>query len=132
MEIKVGQWYRTRGGAIQKVVADLREHGIASAYPYPLIEVNRDGEPSLLTTEGRFHAGDDGQNPSTKDIVEHLPDCDGFDWVPKPTTRTVTFRKWIVWDTPEKMFVTWKMEGLVPQWEHAHKTNDTETHEVPL
>ena len=130
MEIKVGQWYRTRGGAIQKVVADLREHSITCICP--LIAIHSDGDQTTLSCLGRVYAGDDGNDKSPYDLVEHLPDCDGFDWVPKPTTRTVTFRKWIVWDTPEKMFVTWKMEGLVPQWEHAHKTNDTETHEVPL
>ena len=130
MEIKVGQWYRTRGGAIQKIVLDLREHSITCIYP--LLAINSDGDQTTLSGEGRVYAGDDGNDHSPGDLVEHLPDCTGFGWVPKPTTRTVTFCKWIVWDKPEKMFVTWKMEGLVPPWEHAHKTNDTETHEVPL
>lgn len=78
-DIKVGQWWRTRGGEIRKVIADTRDHGRENVFTLTVMDTDGDTEPH--TSTGRYYAGDED---SSEDLVEHLSDCDGFDWTPKP------------------------------------------------
>jgi hypothetical protein len=75
LEIKANSWYRTRGGEIAYVAA------IAPGkHRCPVLGCKK----SMTLTwdmEGRYF-GDNTK--ADNDIVEHLPDCDGFDWVPTP------------------------------------------------
>lgn len=52
---------------------------------------------------------------------------------PQNKTRTVTFRKWLVWDEPGKEKIMMLRDcDRVQNWLHCHDTGETETHEVPL
>ena len=65
-----GQWWRARDGEIRKVI-----HRATLNYPFVLIAVNSFG----MVTKHRL----DGQAAcELLDLVEHLPDCDSFDWQP--------------------------------------------------
>lgn len=72
IEIKAGQWYWTRGGEIAYVAAILPFRS-----NYPVIGVLH-GDVQSWTLSGLCFE-DDGSND---DLIEHLPDCTGFDWVP--------------------------------------------------
>jgi hypothetical protein len=78
MEIKANNWYRTRGGDIAYVAA------IApfSHVNYPLYGWTAK-ETRSWTLDGKWMRGELSQ----PDLVEHLPDCNGFDWVPTPKIK---------------------------------------------
>jgi hypothetical protein len=74
IKLQAGQWYRTRGGEIvycvgQKPIAD----------EYPFIACLETGGIRELAANGCYWAN---RESNKKDIIEHLPDCTGFDWVP--------------------------------------------------
>lgn len=74
MKIEANQWYRTRSGEIAYVAAILPfEHA------FPILGAMRNYARSWFTN-GKYYKGQDHEF----DLVEHLPDCDSFDWVPKP------------------------------------------------
>jgi len=79
-----GEWWRTRGGEIRKVI-----HRIDGDDQYPIIAVNKGG---LITR----HAADGCYTNELLNLVEHLPDCDSFDWVPPRYPR--------YWETHDRTY----------------------------
>jgi len=77
MEIKANQWYRTRGGEIAYVAAIV-------PFPrmYPGVGI-ADDNLRTWTLDGTYVIGATREH----DLVEHLPDCTGFDWVPTPKIK---------------------------------------------
>ncbi len=78
-EIKLenGQWYRNRGGGIGFCYGESKAN--SSREDRWLIEES-DGVIDMFFLNGRYRSFTD----TSRDIIEHLPDCTGFDWVPKP------------------------------------------------
>jgi hypothetical protein len=76
--IRPKQWYRTRGGEIVYCVGRLpKQLKDITSFCWRFVD---DGAYNLAyTTNGRFADKEDH-----RDIIEHLPDCTGFDWVPQP------------------------------------------------
>ncbi len=74
IELQVGQWYRRRDG---EIVYCFAKNPVEVIHPYHLC--CEDGTFETCTEDGDFcvEADDDDE-----DIVEHLPDCTGFDWEP--------------------------------------------------
>jgi hypothetical protein len=74
IELQVGQWYRRRDG---EIVYCFAKNPVNVIHPYHLC--CEDGTFETCTEDGDFcvEADDDDE-----DIVEHLPDCTGFDWEP--------------------------------------------------
>jgi hypothetical protein len=63
---------------------------------------------------------------------QHLPDCDSFDWIPpKPRTRTVVLREWLVWDLAGHEIIHWQSTKPVC-WYYSRPTGETRTIEVPI
>jgi hypothetical protein len=77
MKIEVGQYYRNRRGQLCKVVEVTDENQDCVL----VVCKEASGWYSSLwfQSDGTEH-GDDFE--SELDLVEHLPDCDGFDWKP--------------------------------------------------
>jgi hypothetical protein len=71
IKLEAGQWYRVRTGGIVYVASVSEKH---DAY---LLESAT--TPYYCKASGKHFFGTDGW-----DIIEHLPDCTGFDWVPPP------------------------------------------------
>jgi hypothetical protein len=78
MEIKANNWYRTRGGEIAYVAAI-----VPFQTGYPALGVVQGDIQSWMLAGLCFE-----DDTSNDDLVEHLPDCDSFDWVPKPKVET--------------------------------------------
>lgn len=74
IKLQAGQWYRRRDG---EIVYCFAKNPVNVIHPYHLC--CEDGTFETCTEDGDFcvEADDDDE-----DIVEHLPDCTGFDWVP--------------------------------------------------
>jgi len=77
VKLEAGNWYRTRGGEIVYCVA---KHPIDVQYPFLVCFDGKDDRDDFesYTIDGIFSE----IVPTNRDIIEHLPDCDGFDWVP--------------------------------------------------
>lgn len=71
------EWWRTRGGEIRYVVADVS--GLVDC-SQPIISIDCDGDTMHHSLDGSYYF-DDGSDEN--DLVEHLPECDSFDWVPE-------------------------------------------------
>lgn len=77
MKIEEGQWWLTRGGAIRKVIAvDPADYD----GPYTVYAISDPWSFDIFTCEGRFLSTGEEHD---SDLVKHLPDCTGFDWVPE-------------------------------------------------
>ncbi len=74
---QVDEWWRTRGGDIRYVAADVS--GVLSG-ENPLIAVDEFDYEWRYSDVGEYYIGHEN------DLVEHLPDCTGWDWVPKEST----------------------------------------------
>jgi hypothetical protein len=76
MKIEVGEYYRT---GQKLIVLCLAHNPYRKSTPYVLVTKN--GEINEHREDGKYFSSG---IESEFDIVEHLPDCTGFDWVPKP------------------------------------------------
>jgi hypothetical protein len=76
MKIEVGEYYRNRSG---RILLCLAANPLQKAYPW--IFAGSNGSIMLIDAEGMYYYN---KTEHEMDIVEHLPDCTGFDWVPKP------------------------------------------------
>lgn len=74
IELEVGKWYRRRDG---EIVYCFAKNPVGVTYPFHLC--CEDGTFETCNDEGDFC---DEADDEDEDIVEHLPDCTGFDWVP--------------------------------------------------
>jgi len=77
--IRSKQWYRARGGEIVYCVGRLPRQ-LKDTVPYRWWCVDNGAYILTYTPSGRFFA----DKVDRRDIIEHLPDCTGFDWVPPP------------------------------------------------
>ena len=79
MEIKANQWYRTRGGRIRftTVIDDSGPEAVR------IQGIDEHGRACGWFIDGRWLRNHQSDN----DLVEHLPDCTGFDWVPTPKIK---------------------------------------------
>jgi len=88
MEIEVGQWYRNGAGHI---VFCLAKNPYTTDYPWVMISHNGyDTEVESYQIDGTYSSSpylEGIEDIEDWNIVEHLPDCTGFDWVPKPVYR---------------------------------------------
>ena len=73
-----GEYWRTRGGEIRYIVGC---RPASDNTNWPLVVVDGGGVCAEPYTAGGFF--DEPHIPCDEDLVEHLPDCDGFDWVPE-------------------------------------------------
>jgi hypothetical protein len=73
---------------------------------------------------GRKHVLDSG------DVAVLSVRCRRKDLPPKPTTRTVVLREWIVWECEGRELVKWCADEP-SRWKHYHPTGLTRTVEVP-
>jgi hypothetical protein len=85
MEIEAGQWYRNGAGHI---VFCLAKNPYTTDYPWVMISHNGyDTEVESYQIDGTYSSSpylEGIEDLEDWNIVEHLPDCTGFDWVPKP------------------------------------------------
>ena len=95
IKLEAGQWYRTRGGSI--VYCGSKSAKYKNAF---LCECN--SSPYVVRCNGLHIHGN-----CNWDLVEHLPDCTGFDWEPpkpepkyRPFANAEEFKpfrdKWVV------------------------------------
>lgn len=77
VKLEAGQWYRTRSMGIVYFVGlkPVSKHG------YCGVLCSKNGDSLSCRSDGRY-SNETPEHPY--DIIEHLPDCTGFDWVPKP------------------------------------------------
>ena len=83
IELQAGQWYRTNDGIIVYCLGESKAMRL---------EDDRWIVESSANFRRHYHKNGtwDKDMPSENDIVEHLPDCDSFTWVPpqpKPVYR---------------------------------------------
>jgi hypothetical protein len=85
MKIEVGQWYRNGAGHI---VFCLAKNPYTTDYPWVMVSHNGfDTEVESYQIDGTYSSSpylEGIEDLEDWNIVEHLPDCTGFDWVPKP------------------------------------------------
>lgn len=104
IKLEAGQWYRTRGGSLVRCV----DGGIRYVGSFVFEAHN---SAYYVLSDGRHVCGN-----SNWDIVEHLPDCTGFDWEPpKPEPKYRPFKnaeeafphcdEWLVNDSNHKLRV---------------------------
>jgi hypothetical protein len=74
VKLEAGNWYRTRGGEIVYCVGGSKAVDTGDRW----IVENDEGEINTYHFDGRWLSDEVDEN----DLIEHLPDCDGFDWVP--------------------------------------------------
>jgi hypothetical protein len=86
MEIKANNWYRTRGGDIAYVAAI-----VPFKHAFPVVGMFNNNHRTW-TKDGSYHS----DRKAEYDLVEHLPDCDGFDWVPTPTIQLEVGKKYVL------------------------------------
>jgi hypothetical protein len=77
--IRPKQWYRTLGGEIVYCVGRLPKQ-LKDTVPCRWWCVDNGAYILTYTPSGRFFADKEDH----RDIVEHLPECTGFKWVPPP------------------------------------------------
>ena len=69
-----GEWWRTRGGEIRFVV------GVSPSNEFfPIWSTDTDDYMETHSVDGNVMIGKEWR----EDLVEHLPDCTGFDWQPE-------------------------------------------------
>ncbi len=78
IKLEAGQWYRSRGGEICFVVG--RSAAFESGADFWVVEESH-GANETFTEDGFFLSV---RSEHHRDLIEHLPDCTGFDWVPAP------------------------------------------------
>lgn len=76
IKLQAGQWYRRRDG---EIVYCFAKNPVNVTYPYHLC--CEDGTFETVDEAGDFC---DETDDDDEDIIEHLPDCTGFDWEPTP------------------------------------------------
>lgn len=84
-KFEAGQWWRTRDGKIKHVIADTGE--VRPESDYRFVAIDRGGSIATYTAEGYEF---DSDNECDSDLIEHLPDCTGFDWVPEKWPKYYT------------------------------------------
>ena len=77
INLEAGQWYKSRLGKIWYCVGN---SGGRQDNPLLFICENRDHNCDFFRENGWYT----DPNEKIKDLIEHLPDCDSFDWKPKP------------------------------------------------
>jgi len=83
IKLEAGQWYRTRGGDIVYCIGNL----ILAGWLDRVWVQTEDVLVEEYVINGDY-CTDDGSDVEEKNIVEHLPDCTGFDWeLPKPKPK---------------------------------------------
>lgn len=87
IEIKYGQWWRTRAGVIVFVFSLLPKE-VTTNVLQPVAVVSKDGAYFSHCTNGKYLLD---ASQSGRDLVEHLPDCMGFDWKPQSEYVKWTF-----------------------------------------
>ena len=81
IKLEAGQWYRTRGGSLVRCV----DGGVRYVGSFVFESHN---SAYYVLSDGRHVCGN-----SNWDVVEHLPDCTGFDWEPpKPVVAPEGWR----------------------------------------
>jgi len=75
IEIKTGQWWRRRDGGIVKVFGIVPDH----IRDFPVFTYSVESV-LVYKTNGKFL----GRGDHDDDLIEHLPDCTDFGWVPPP------------------------------------------------
>jgi hypothetical protein len=78
IKLEAGQWYRSRGGEICFVVG--RSAAFESGADCWVVEESH-GANETFTEDGFFLSV---RSEHHRDLIEHIPDCTGFDWVPAP------------------------------------------------
>ena len=86
MKIKSGQWYRLRNGQIGYVFGVM----LSEDAKFPGRTEIAGGSTYALQPDGSLY---EGSQTSNYDIVEHLPDCDSFNWKPKLQLREGAYYK---------------------------------------
>lgn len=83
-ELKFGEtgWFRTRGGEVVFICRMALKDS-----PCVLAGSDANGTVDYWASDGRFMA----TGSHALDIVEHLPECTGFDWQPEPKYVPWTF-----------------------------------------
>lgn len=77
ISLQAGQWYRDGHGDIVYCIGfSPSTAGVSAQYPW--VCCTKTKEIVNYTVRGKF----DQLNECKKDIVEHLPGCDGFNWEP--------------------------------------------------
>ena len=77
VKLQAGQWYRTALRDIGFCVGEGPRNGSVVNDKYIMLVAFRCSDDfQWFTIEGKSADGE------TYDIIEHLPDCTGFDWVP--------------------------------------------------
>lgn len=85
IKLQAGQWYRNRGGQIVYCFGESKAITTDDCW---IIEDSAAGH-SLHYPDGHYIDGTEYKC----DIIEHLPDCDSFDWVPpKPVVAPEGYR----------------------------------------
>ncbi len=77
VKLEAGQWYRDRSGGIRYCIG--ASMALANRGDKWVIE-DQDGRCGVYHNDGAWIEFE--QDPF--DIIEHMPDCTGFDWVPPP------------------------------------------------
>jgi hypothetical protein len=80
VKLEAGQWWMSRGGGIRYVVGRGPLVGIPhqDVHSFLILHDPNASRVSWSTDDGLSIDG------MSDDLVEHLPDCDGFDWVASP------------------------------------------------
>lgn len=82
-------WYRNRGREI--VLALCRIPDVVNNVTNHWIIINKNGIIYRISDLGRYISE---KYDSDIDVVEHLPDCTGFDWVPIIRSKTPQVGEW--------------------------------------
>jgi hypothetical protein len=99
VKLEAGQWYRTRGGEIVYCVG-IKPVQTATQTVYDAVVVCREGYSYDYISDGLFINGESDD----KDLIEHLPDCTGFDW--EPPKPVVVPEGWRLLDEGETILDT--------------------------
>ena len=84
IKLEAGQWYRSRGGEICFVVG--KSAVFACGEDCWVVEESH-GATETFTEDGFFLSV---RSEHHRDLVEHLPGCDGFDWTPPKPIKPPT------------------------------------------
>jgi len=87
VKIEANQWYRTRGGEIAYVAGIVP----CSKLTNPVV-----GGTHYVTCDWTLKGYRYNSEANTTDLVEHLPDCDSFEWQPKPTIQLEVGKKYVL------------------------------------
>lgn len=86
-QMQVG-WCETSGGKRRYAICRIPDD--ITKLEYPWIVVDRDGSIHTHTDDGRWL----NNHNDTETIVEHLPECTGWDWFPAVRSKTPQVGEW--------------------------------------